>query len=328
MAFMAVLGLRRFCEEEALAKDDLFFWRRRGARVLRRWCLAAVGATCFALVFLSAGASAPAPQPTERLVVAGQDGLFLIDSNGKMLGHLTRGISGVPTWSPDGREVAFFSSQGLAIKPLGGATRVLRMPKGVRFGGSLSWSPDGKRLAYVGERKVVIVSRDGRSSRTLLQVPKGCGHIPPVHADFAPDGEHIAIARGCPSAFGPFQGIWLHDLRGRTVRQLVRHAWSPSWSPSGKQLAFDRDCETWILDIQSRRERKVGGGSCVGFDNRATWSPDEQRLAVDRFATRCGAYDRVPTTVTIVRLDTGAEHDLGLPCARRFSHPSWEPGQP
>jgi hypothetical protein len=25
MAFMAVLGLRRFCEEEALAKDDLFF---------------------------------------------------------------------------------------------------------------------------------------------------------------------------------------------------------------------------------------------------------------------------------------------------------------
>ena len=309
-----------------MARDDLFLRRRRGAKALRR-CLAAVGATCFALVFLSAGASAPAPQPTERLVVASRAGLFLIDSNGKVIRQLTRGASGTPSWSPDGREVAFSGDRGIAVKPLAGTLRIVRASTRLGYWSGLSWSPDGKWLAYVRQRSVEIVSSDGRSSRALLRVPRGCGHIPPEDAAWAPDGEHIAVARGCPSSFGRFQGVWLHDLRGRTVRQLVRNASSPSWSPSGKQLAFERDCETWILEIQSRRERKVGGGSCIGFANRASWSPDEQSLAVDRFATRCHAYDRVPTAVTIIRLDTGAEHDLGLACARRFSQPSWQPGQ-
>jgi Tol biopolymer transport system component len=284
----------------------------------------ALGALCL-LVCLSSGASALPGQTPGTLAVAGSKGLFLVDENGKNLRPLTHGYAQEPVWSPDGRAVAFLSSQGLAIKSLAGATQVIRRPDRLRFARSLSWSPDGKRLAYVGERKVVILSRDGRSSRTLLQVPKGCSHIPPQMAAWAPDGQQIAIARGCVSTRGPLQGIWLHDLRGGPARQLVRTARAPSWSPSGKQLAFERNCVIWIVEIATRQERRVADSSCAWFINRVTWSPDEQSLAYDTYAPRCNGYGRPPTTVTILRLDTGAERDLRLPCAGRFSQPSWQP---
>ena len=292
-----------------------------------------VSAVCLAFVSFAAGASAWTLQEQETLVISGPSGLYLVDTSGKNLRPFYRGYARDATWSPDGRAVAFVGRDGIAIKPIGGAVRIIRRNAKSRFAHSLSWSPDATSLAFIeltvkssggiAMYRVMIVSRDGRSSRQLLEVPPGCTRIPPQRVAWAPDGKHLAIERGCLARAGPLQGIWLHDLRGRTIRQLVRRAYSPSWSPTGEQLAFERNCSLWVIDVARGRERQIPGRGCPFGE--ASWAPDGTRVAVDMMLGRCTAYDERATTVTIVEVDSGASGEPSLSCRMGYSEPSWRP---
>jgi Tol biopolymer transport system component len=69
-----------------------------------------------------------------------------------------------PTWSPDGRRIAYASTHGLTVaNPDGGNAHV------IADGGQPAWSPDGTRIAYTAAPGVGIhvIGADGpRSSRT------------------------------------------------------------------------------------------------------------------------------------------------------------------
>jgi Tol biopolymer transport system component len=79
-----------------------------------------------------------------------------------------------PTWSPDGRRMAFFSDGNIVTMNADGTNR---KKIGVRGGGGLAWSPDGEKLAFVASRHgdsdntwIFTVNVDGKSRRAIAPV--------------------------------------------------------------------------------------------------------------------------------------------------------------
>lgn len=106
-------------------------------------------------------------------------GLFVMKETGKGLKRLFNGPSfRSPSWSPDGRRIAF--ARGLGISVVRSDGRGLkRLTSGSRGFADMhpAWSPDGSRVAFVrGTRNgqyVEVVAAGGGRARRLAKVPPG-----------------------------------------------------------------------------------------------------------------------------------------------------------
>jgi len=94
-----------------------------------------------------------------------------------------------PTWSPDGRKIAFIFGAPLdyelrVINADGSGRRTL-----AQGADHPVWSPDGQKIAFLGSRGIAVVNVDG-SGRRLLSAERS-DHWPV----WSPDGRRIAFAR-------------------------------------------------------------------------------------------------------------------------------------
>ncbi len=160
-----------------------------------------------------------------------------------------------PTWSPDGKWVAYTTDVGgnqqVAIRPAeGGAEKVLTaFTEGYLYGPV--FSADGKTLAFPDSaHKLWTVRVDGSGLKMVAQ-----DKLAEIHDQaFSPDGRWLAFSM---SAVGRRRDLYLHELAsGRTTRLGEGNEidGNPAWSPDGKYLYF----------TSSRHENPVG--SDVDFD--------------------------------------------------------------
>jgi TolB protein len=165
------------------------------------------------------------------------------------------------TWSPDGRSIAFDSSDSSSCGASGcGQDNVWVVhPDGSGLrrvatrAGQPSWAPDSRRLVYVGrfdpatKRGVLTISTPaGRGRRQLGR--RGLIGSP----RWSPDGRWIAYL-GPP---GEENGGAVSVIRvdGRRLRRYGRGA-QLAWSPGGRRLAFRRgNAPASLLTL----ERKTG----------------------------------------------------------------------
>lgn len=155
--------------------------------------------------------------------------LFVVGVDGRGLQQLTRNADydGEPAWSPDGREIAFSSADGLfLIRPDGSGRR--RLTRGGYHMNS-EWSPDGELVAYDTFGDIYVVPRIGGNPRRLTTNP-GPDWVPA----WSPDGHLIAylslhVCARCFAAEDPMQ-VWLMNADGRSPRRLTEagYAW-PDW---------------------------------------------------------------------------------------------------
>lgn len=201
---------------------------------------------------LYGGGAAWSPDGT-RLVYASWKGIWLMDVNGRNQVRVATGGEpysigsglfspsptnfGSPTWSPDGRRIAFTAFEGaqnrdIWIMNADGSSRH-RLRKTPYFEGEVDWSPTGGRLVFDSGSwvsDVYVITTNGTGLRNLTP---GGGWVGSGQPSWSSDGRRIAFAR--PS------GIWVMDAGGRSKRRLTSNRAAdsvPDWSPDGRRIAF------------------------------------------------------------------------------------------
>ena len=180
-----------------------------------------------------------------------------------------------PTWSPDGKFVAFMRTDSRVGIYGGGLYVVSSSGRGLhklvdRGGGFPAWSPDGRQLAFLR----AVLNADGSN--------------------------------------GP--AIYVVDRDGSNERRLTTSytAQDPSWSPDSSMIAFDRtvtsESERDIAVIArdgSGGERHVTG---INYSSSPVWSPDGRKIAFVDDPPRCLRYG-----IFVVSAKGGRPH-LVTPC--------------
>jgi Tol biopolymer transport system component len=131
-----------------------------------------------------------------------------------------------PTWSPDGREVAFTRRAGrngpaaIFAMPAPGGT-----PRRITTGADADWSPDGSHLVFGDHGDIFVVSARG-ASRTLVIGGRDIDSEP----RWSPDGKRVAFLRSRPRGCNRFDcahDIWIAD--GAHQRLLARKVDNVDW---------------------------------------------------------------------------------------------------
>ncbi len=170
------------------------------------------------------------------------------------LGSGTDEIEGEPSWSPDGRRVAFMSQ---AADPAGDIL------VGALYGTQLSevrnltprdpanphpqpdrtpaWSPDGTRIAFTtyraGGAAIWTMAADGSDARPVTAAGAHGDYEP----SWSPDGRWITFQRVSAEAVR----VGIVAAAGGAPRFLPwpGKAYNPAWSPDGRRIAFSSDLD-------------------------------------------------------------------------------------
>jgi Tol biopolymer transport system component len=174
-----------------------------------------------------------------------------------------------PAFSPDGEQIAFWSSRGGGgIFVMGRTGEAVR--RVTRVGFRPSWSPDGRQLVYATENVVVNPQNtEGLSQLWVVDVNRGeqrrLDVVDGVLPSWSPHGHRIAFMRRQDQT-GAFQAdIWTVRVAGgepRAVTNDVATDWSPVWSPDGRYLYFSSDrggsMNLWRVAIDEESGETLG----------------------------------------------------------------------
>ncbi|MGA1792178.1 MAG: hypothetical protein ACMUIM_11880 [bacterium] len=128
---------------------------------------------------------------------------------------LTEGSS--PSWSPDGKKIAFHEHGGIWILDLETEIRDHLAPAGT----NPSWSPDGKKIAYANQGIWIWDKKTDKHTRLNREGDHPC---------WFPYGDQLAFSQN---------GIWLADINGSKKRRLFDEGIPLSFAPDGSSLLIE-----------------------------------------------------------------------------------------
>ena len=244
-----------------------------------------------ALAAAAVTAAAPGVASAPGLVVSQSGKVYVAGT------LLTRGTQ--PTWSPDGRSIAFVRNGEIHVIGADGGNdrRVTRRAPGLHWpASSPAWSPDGRTIAFAGTRDILTVRlADGKLTNLTRSRQSWLGNTTPA---YAPNGKLIAFSRST-DAFNT--DIFLMTTKGKIVKRLTRSVGTdsmlgeehgPSWSPDGRSLVYvsNRPGVSWELftiRADGTHERQLTNTPTPRYDEDAPrWEGDRILYAHDgRIAT-------------------------------------------
>ncbi|NBX37458.1 MAG: hypothetical protein EBR10_09605 [Planctomycetes bacterium] len=238
----------------------------------------------------------------KRAVVTARGDIWTLPAENGIPRNLT-GTNGVferePTWSPDGKWIAFCGDNAeggydLFALAADGSGDQKQLTKDGVFKGDLNWSPDSKWIAYAGANNSLYLV-DFASGESKVVMREAWNDNPPSPR-WSHDSSWIAFAHSDPS--GRSNLISLFDVETGETRAIsapMFPAGTPTFDRAGEWLYFPSDQEfaarygsldtTWIYD-----NSEVLLAVPLRADVKAAWQvletdeekPEEPKKAADK----------------------------------------------
>jgi TolB protein len=236
------------------------------------------------------------------IAYVGPDGnVYTVDQSGKdpkqitTDGKLEQGnfhFYEFPTWSPDGKSLAFYGVQGTSETDLVSTlytsdtegknlVEAYKSDKNVPI--YLSWSPDSSKVTFIS-------SITGGTGLVLNMVPAAGGDVEvldvgsPYYWDWLPDSSGIIVHSGGPSSQDPQARLAMLTLNDGVVEDTLNlkpaSFQSPALSPDGSEvlLAIESGGSNQLVltDRLGTVEKQVAD---ITDASAFSWAPDGKRLA-------------------------------------------------
>jgi Tol biopolymer transport system component len=222
-----------------------------------------------------------------------------------LTGRQTSELSGLPvdaygaSVSADGSIIAFVASpqelpynQVGLLDPRSGEARFLSTPG--MLVEKVAISPDGSEVAFSAfsdssNTDIFVIGVDGNDLRQLTDDP-----ATDEYAQWSPDGTTIVYDNGgtreeTDVQFSATAEIWTVPSAGNEPpTELTQNHVpdsSPSFSPTGTQIAYFHDGAIWVMSTDGTNQHQLLPAGEGGFTPR--WSPDGKKIA---FTTYSDAY--------------------------------------
>jgi Tol biopolymer transport system component len=211
----------------------------------------------------------------------GAEDLYLRRAGGstfRLTAHTATG--GQPTWSPDGRTIAFVHDDEIWLTGVDGTSQRRLPVKSTTLASRPAWSPDGTRIAFVGDHRIHVASPDGSNERVIgpeIDGGDALAWTPSGKLTFA-----LTTAASC--------GIYVIGADGTGRRAVVTgkdlcdtHTFA--WSRDGALLAFGgtnparkNRYALAIVRSDGTNVRRLPGTGFVDRYSSIAWSPDSTTL--------------------------------------------------
>lgn len=194
----------------------------------------------------------------------------------------TSGDERNPSWSPEGRRIAYDRNAYVHVLADDGSYDV--RIETCFYDSQPSWSPDGSRhvlYRQFGKTPYLLTRQiDGTNEDQLEGASIGVWS-----PEWSPEGTTIAFVNeryGIDDKF--YSGIWLMDADGSNPREVTASEnmdASPSWHPNSQRLAFtsERDGQLEIYSVDSDGTDLVRLTEHGASDLDPSWSPDGTQIA-------------------------------------------------
>ncbi len=223
---------------------------------------------------------------TQIAFASNRDGfweIYLMDWDGGNQRRITfhRGLSILPSWSPDDERMVYTSfsrnaSEMYVINRRGGGR--IKIHTGLALNTSARFSPVGHDIAFVGSvngNPDIYVIRDDATNLRRLTTSYSIESTP----EWSPNGRQICFTSGRSGT----PQIYVMDAEGTNIRRIsFEGQWNDDarWAPDGERLAYTSRVNGVF---QIRITNVVTGESHIlageGSNEQPSWSPDGKWIA-------------------------------------------------